>query len=379
LKKDRETLIRYLLIASIVLIGGAAFALFYDKVVPQLGTILRFVGVLFFPFAIAWLVAVITRPFNRFMIGKLRLPASLAIIILLIILFISILGQILTDLAKYASHLDQYTNDISALITQIYEKLNLNYDQIMGYIEQYKERIVGWASQGINVVLSVVKATPGALILILVSLVAIFYWCRDEEKVRQVVCSILPLKYRDKAFNTYDRFSTVIGQYIRAQLILITITFIICTVGFSLIGAERPIAMGLFAGVLDVIPVLGPGTLIVPWAVWSIVSGKLGFGIALIIIYVVNTVSRYILEPKIVGDRVGLHPLAALAAIFVGLKAFGLVGLILGPITLAVIMTTIRARKPKTAASAGTDKPRGAGAITAPPEKGRKKVTDSEE
>ena len=144
---------------------------------------------------------------------------------------------------------------------------------------------------------------------------------------------------------TYDNFSNVIGQYIRAQLILITISFVICTVGFTIIGAESPLAMGLFTGVMDIIPVLGPGTLIIPWAVWSFIVGDIGFGIGLLIIYVIVSVTRYILEPKIVGDRVGLHPLAALAAIFIGMKLFGLIGLILGPIVLAVILAMLKARR----------------------------------
>jgi len=96
---------------------------------------------------------------------------------------------------------------------------------------------------------------------------------------------------------------------------------------------------------MDIIPVLGPGTLIIPWAVWSFVVGDIGFGIGLLVIYIIVSVTRYILEPKIVGDRVGLHPLAALAAIFIGMKLFGLVGLILGPITLAVVLAMLKARR----------------------------------
>ena len=87
---------------------------------------------------------------------------------------------------------------------------------------------------------------------------------------------------------------------------------------------------------MDIIPILGPGTLIVPWAAWSLITGDFISGVGLIIIYATTTISRNILEPKIVGDRVGLHPLATLAAIFIGMRMFGLVGLILGPIVLAI-------------------------------------------
>jgi len=355
IKQDKDTLVRYLLIAAIVLISGAAFALFYDKVIPQLGAVFRFIGVLLLPFAIAWLAAVITRPLNQFMIKKLHIPPSLAILLMMLIFFglitllviivISVLAHLLSTIAVYAASFDQLPHQAAAFLGDLYTRLNLDAGQINEYLSRYQEQIVGWASQGLSLLFSVVKGTPAALLLIFVTLVAVFYWCRDEAKVRNVICSVLPLKYRQRAFDTYDRFSTVIGQYIRAQLILITISFVLCTIGFSIIGAERPFAMGLFTGVLDIIPVLGPGSLIVPWAIWALASGRVGFGVGLIIIYAIVSGSRYILEPKIVGDRVGLHPLATLAAIFIGLKMFGLAGLILGPITLAVIMAAWRARK----------------------------------
>ena len=83
----------------------------------------------------------------------------------------------------------------------------------------------------------------------------------------------------------------------------------------------------------------------VPWAIWSFITDNVGFGIGLLVLYAIVSTVRYILEPKIVGDSVGLHPLAALAAVFIGMKMFGIVGLILGPITLAVIMAAYRSHK----------------------------------
>lgn len=355
LKTDKDSLVRYLLIVSIILVAGAAFAIFFEKVFPELGIIFRFIGVLITPFAIAWLAAIITRPLNDWLIKKLHLPPTVAILLmmllffgivtLLIVLVISVLADVLTGLAHYVSGLDVYAKDVSIFINELFTKLNIDYEQIAVYLEQVKDLVVSWATQGVNILLSVAKATPEAIILIFVTLVAVFYWCRDEEKVKGVLCNALPVKFRHRAVATYDNFSTVIGQYIRAQLILITISFVICTVGFTIIGAESPLAMGLFTGVMDIIPVLGPGTLIIPWAVWSFVVGDIGFGIGLLVIYIIVSVTRYILEPKIVGDRVGLHPLAALAAIFIGMKLFGLVGLILGPITLAVVLAMLKARR----------------------------------
>ena len=355
LKTDKDSLVRYLLIVTIILVAGAAFAVFFEKVFPELGVIFRFIGVLITPFAIAWLAAIITRPLNDVLVKKLHFPPTLSVLLimliffgivsLLIVLVISVLADVLTGLAHYVGSLDIQAQDISDFINDLFSKLNIDFEQINVYLEQLKDQVVSWATQGVNIIWSVVSATPEAIVLVLVTLVAVFYWCRDEEKVKKVICNALPVKFRNRAVVTYDNFSNVIGQYIRAQLILITISFVICTVGFTIIGAESPLAMGLFTGVMDIIPVLGPGTLIIPWAVWSFIVGDIGFGIGLLIIYVIVSVTRYILEPKIVGDKVGLHPLAALAAIFIGMKLFGLIGLILGPIVLAVILAMLKARR----------------------------------
>ncbi len=354
-KPEKETLIQYLLIAAIVLVSGAAFVLLYEKVVPYLGTILSFVGVLLSPFIIAWLAAVITRPLNQFLIRKLHFPPTLAVLLMMLVVFtfiallimlvISVVANVVSNLTQYAHELNLTLDDAGAFIAQLYDKLNLDYSQVKVYLDQISDQFVDWASQGVGFLVNVAKGTPGAIVLIFVAFVAVFYWCRDELKVRNAICGILPRKHRNNAERTYDNISNVIGQYVRAQLILISISFLICTVGFAIIGVGSPLAMGLFTAVMDIIPVLGPGTLIVPWAIWSFISGEIGFGIGLLIIYALTSIARYILEPKIVGDRVGLHPLAALAAIFIGMKMFGLAGLILGPIILAVIVAAYRGRR----------------------------------
>ena len=355
IRKDKDTLIRYLLVGAVLLLFGLVFVLYYDRVLPHLGDIIRFIGVLISPFAIAWLVCIITKPLNRLLIDKLHFPRTLAVLLVmifvfalisaLILLFISVLANVLANLADYAKNLSYYTDDISNFIDAVYDKLGLDNRHISEILDQFKDKIADFASKGLGVVVSVAKSTPGAVVLVFVTLVAVFYWCRDEEKVVPVLCNALPRRWREKARHTYDSFSHIIGRYIRAQLILISISFLLCTIGFTVLGVKGALAMGLFTAVLDIIPVLGPGTLMVPWAIWSFITDNVGFGIGLLVLYAIVSTVRYILEPKIVGDSVGLHPLAALAAVFIGMKMFGIVGLILGPITLAVIMAAYRSHK----------------------------------
>jgi|GEM_PF-419835 len=352
---DKETLLRYLLIGALLLVGTATFVLFFDTALPLLEKVVRYVGVLISPFAVAWLAAVFTRPATRWLTRKLHFPRSLSVLLMellllgvitaLVMLMLAVLADVLGDLAHYVANMERYVGDIGIRVDALFERIGMDYSTIENYLEQLKDKVASLASQGMNMALSVVRGTPGAMVWFFVVLVAVFYWCRDEEKVSEALSGAFPVKIRANARRTYDDISTVIGGYIRAWALLVTVSTTLCIVGLTVIGAKSPLAMGLFAGIMDIIPILGPGTLIVPWAVWSLATGNFGFGIGLLVLYGVVSATRYILEPKVVGDRVGLHPLAAMAAIFIGMKLFGVVGLILGPIVLAVLMTMHRAQR----------------------------------
>ena len=359
---DKDTLVRWLMTVLIILGGVVAFVLIYDKVLPALGHIISLFGVLVFPFAIAWLVAIITRPVVNLFVDKLHFPRTLAVILLMLMilmvftmvgmLVVSVVNDLLNTISDYVSNVNQYKTDFMAYIRQLYERLSLDIGPLQQYVDMIKADIGQLASSGMGWMISVAKGTPAVFVIIFISLVAVFYWCRDEEKIKKVIAGFFPIKHRQSILDTYNSFSTVIGGYVRAQLLLVSLSVIICMTGFTIIGTESPLARGLMTGVMDVIPVLGPGSMIIPWAIWSLISGDTFLGIGLLITYGVTTISRYILEPKLVGDRIGLHPLAALAAVFIGMELFGLVGLIMGPIILAVLVAFFAERKSKKFAAA---------------------------
>jgi predicted PurR-regulated permease PerM len=99
----------------------------------------------------------------------------------------------------------------------------------------------------------------------------------------------------------------------------------------------------LVVGFLDILPILGPGALFVPWSLWEIASGNGSFGFELLVLYGIIVIVRQVLEPKIVADSIGLHPLATLVGMFVGLKAAGVMGMFLGPVILVLFQALRRA------------------------------------
>lgn len=347
LKKDTETLRRYLLICLIILSVLVMAILLHRYAPPLLADVLGFLGIVLFPFAFAWLIAVFTRPLVAFLHRRLRLPSTLAVLLTMII-GLGLLTVLLTALTVVI--IDVTGRLISNYSNQenIFSYLVMLLQQLSGYLNIDLTAPQTWAAagdlagQGLNLLLYLIKATPALLLLLLVTLVAIFYWCRDEETVKRLLVAPFPRSKRRAVREAYDTASTVLGSYLRAQLLMVAISIILCIAGLSLMSMPRALALGLLAGGLDIIPILGPGTILLPWGLWLIFTGQHLPGIGLLVLLVVVIMVHNIIQPKILGDRVGLHPLVALAALFLGLKLFGVVGLFIGPLAAGLAFALFR-------------------------------------
>ena len=349
---DKEDLIRYLLIAATTLLVLVCFLLFFGEVIFQIKQVVRYIGILISPFIIAWLVAVITRPMNRWLIRRLHIRSSWAVLITILLLVAIILGIVLIVFVVLAGALNALIDNVPLLygmlmevndyLNELFVHIDLDVLQVDQYLSRLQNKIGEWAELGVGTVFTIAKGTPAAVIWFIVTLVAVFYWCRDEERIVYHLCHIFPTRFRSRMRSSYDKISIILGGYIRSQVLLVSIAALICTVGMAICGVKSPLVMGIFAGILDIIPIVGPGVVLIGWLIWALLVADYGMALGLAIVYVVVIVSRQILNPKLVGDRVGLHPLLALASIFIGMKLFGMLGLILGPIVVAVVMMVVR-------------------------------------
>ena len=140
------------------------------------------------------------------------------------------------------------------------------------------------------------------------------------------------------------RVFKVAGKYLRSYALILLITFGELSLGLVLLGVDNAVLIAFCIALFDILPVAGTGGIMIPWAIFSLIGGDWGFAVGLVVIWAVITIVRNIIEPKIVGRQVGLHPLLALIAMFVGTKLFGLVGLFLLPLTLAIVLPLLRER-----------------------------------
>ena len=179
---------------------------------------------------------------------------------------------------------------------------------------------------------SLIRFLPNALLSFGVVIIATYYFAVERVKVNCFFISLFPRKFHPTIKKAKDLLSSTVWKYIRAYGLLFLITFGELLTAFLVMGVEYSFVLALVISLIDVLPILGTGTVLIPWGVLALISGDYGRGIGILVTYAVITVVRQISEPKIVGKFIGISPLATLASMYIGLRLLGITGLFLFPI-----------------------------------------------
>lgn len=175
------------------------------------------------------------------------------------------------------------------------------------------------------------RATPDAVVGFFVTLMATYYLCVEPELPLRAVCVFAPRHWHGRLRMVYQQALEAFSAYLRAQAVVVLVSTLLAMLGLKLLGVDCVLLTGLVIGLLDLLPMLGPGTLLLPWAAMSACRDEADLAVGLLVLYAVIILGRQLVEPRIMGAGLGLHPLAALAAGFAGLGLFGAFGLLLGP------------------------------------------------
>ena len=265
------------------------------------------------------------------------------IIALLGIKTVSVINDCIDFLPKF------YSTHIQPALTDIFVELELTairtdtdvYSLLSKWEGEVVESLGSWVS-GISVgamsmISGVAASLPAFILKLILTIISTFFIAADYDKLVGGCMSKLGSRPRE-IFAEIKRY--LIGTLfvcIRSYLLIMCITFIELSIALSIIKLEHAIAIAFLTAVCDVLPVLGTGTVMIPWSVIAAVSGRTTLGLQLIIIYLIITVIRNIIEPKIVGGQLGLHPVVTLASMFAGVQLFGVIGLFGFPIGLSLL------------------------------------------
>ncbi len=312
----------------------------------------------FLPFLLAALFAWMAEPLVKFLEKKVKVPrklssiVSILVVISLIALVFYFVGKrLVMEISSLAEYMPYLMDRLPYAFNTIEEKLHLLNHYVSGFgFDMELENLIATALEHLSGVLTslttmagsfayrVVRRLPSLLIGVLVFLISTYFMSSDKEKILDFLNRQITEKWRLRAKEIKGYLSGAFFKYVKAQLILMSITFGELLIAFAIIGVKSPFILALILAVVDMLPVLGTGTILIPWALGSLLLSDYKLALGLIITYGVCLVMRQILEPKVVSGQIGIHPLLTLMALYIGLKTLGIFGMLLGVIVLILII-----------------------------------------
>lgn len=314
-------------------------------------------GMFLFPFTIALFFSLLTRPFTQFLQKKLNFSKKLSTIISIIsflLIFFGIISwgslKLISEIYKLSQNLNNYSKMTQKLWTDGIEKIYAYLGNFpSGFTKQINETINGFISTGsarlgmfIRGLINFITSIPTVILYICITILATFFISLDKDEIVSFLEHQLPKSWLDKVYNIKTDMFTVLGSYIKAQIILMTICFFELLIWLHLLSFFKfnvpyPLLMSIIICIIDALPILGAGTILIPWAVISFALSDIKLGIALIIIYLFVLSVRQMLEPKLVSQNLGVHPLITLISMYSGFKIFGVIGFLIGPIVMIIL------------------------------------------
>ena len=190
----------------------------------------------------------------------------------------------------------------------------------------------------ISYIMKFISFFPSAVIFICFMFISMFYISCDYERI----CRFLIMQLPEKMLDTFDETKNVISstakELFKSYFLLTFITFLQLLIGFLIIGIDYSLLLAAIISIIDLLPILGTGTVLLPWAAVCFLLGDTVTAVGLIVLYAVITVFRQIIQPKVIGSGAGLSPLVSLISIFAGLKFMGFMGIIIFPIITATVI-----------------------------------------
>lgn len=231
-----------------------------------------------------------------------------------------------------ADYLDKSMTSVPPAIAQTIEDSFEQMTRNLGsYVSSFSVLVVQLISGGISEV-------PGFVIRLVITVVATFFFAGDYDGIIAFFRRFLTPGQEGLVRKAQSYVKNVLFIYLRSYSLLFLITFGELCLGLLIMGIPYPVLIGLGIAVFDILPVLGTGGILLPWAAILLIMKNHGLAFGILLLYLVILVVRNMLEPRIVGKQIGLHPLATLAALFLGLKLLGLAGLIIFPVALTVVV-----------------------------------------
>ena len=321
--------------------------------------VLVYVGIkyllpLFMPFAIGMIIAMVFRNIIDFIEKKTRIK-RVFISILILIIFYGLLGLIFSligvKIVNFISNLfynlpELYKNTILPALQKVTGGLSERFPSIQDYLDNFIENIndsiftyiTEASTTVVGMVTGLASQLPSLLIKFIFTIVSSFFFTIDYHKITRFFVRQFRTERRDMIIKLKNDVIGSLTRFLRAYTVIISITFIELSIGFWILGIPSPFLFGLLIAIIDVMPILGTGAVLLPWSIMAFVMGNTKLGLGMLILYIIITAIRQTIEPKIVGQQIGLHPIVTLILMYAGVQLMGVLGLLILPIIATIIV-----------------------------------------
>lgn len=315
----------------------------------------RFLLPCLLPFIIAFAIAGLVEPLVRTLCENGRLLRSfssalvtLTVLLALFALIVLIASRVFLELSNLFENLPTLLAGLPAVSSKIetfiYKYIIAMPPSVQDFLFNISDKLIE-QSMGIPVkiyewllgkVTSMAVSLPKTVIFFFTTALATFFMSSNYKDVKSFIMRQIPDRFHDRVRKTKGQMKLTLWQWVKAHLLILAITFCELTVGLLFMRVDYAILLAALIAVVDILPVFGTGTILLPWAIIDLISGNGSQCFSLLLLWAVISIVRNIIEPKLIGDRLGLHPLITLIAMYVGYCTLGITGMIFMP--LAAIM-----------------------------------------
>lgn len=311
----------------------------------------------FMPFVIGWFIAYIASPVVNWLEKRVKIVKKLGSVIMIVGVLAAvcfIIYFIISTLWKEISFLIQdmpgMYRDLESGLSQIgnsmegvfgklpdgvqegWHTMVANFDEMMG------ERMSRISEPTVSAAGRFAKSIPSVLVATIVTFISAYFFIAEREDVIRWSKKVAPDALVSRMTMVMDNLKFAVGGYLKAQLKIMVVVYIILVVGFIILNIHFSFLLGLLIALLDFLPFFGTGTALIPWAIYQFFMGNYKLVVGLVILYAVTQLVRQLIQPKLVGDSMGLRPLLTLFLLYTGYKIGGVFGMIFAvPIGMIVI------------------------------------------
>ncbi len=332
--------------------------LFYGVILLLTYAVLKYALPFLTPFFVAFCIALLLKPAINWVVQKTKLGRK-PVAILLLATFYILVGLLL---AVAGTRIALFFRDVFHMLPRLYDTVLLPaLEQVQAIVESWvntldpaltegfarvgesisaslsaiASSLSGWA---LGLVTGAAGSVPEMLVKFFITIIASFFFVSDYYTITSFLTRQFSQKTRDLIFKIERKCFGVLRSFARAYGILLSLTFLEMFIGLSLLRVDYALLIALVTALVDILPVLGTGTVLIPWAIGSLILGNFPLGIGLLVLYGIITVVRQMLEPHVVGKQIGLYPLVTLLCMFVGTYLFGFWGLFGMPILVTLLV-----------------------------------------